>query len=117
MAADDALSELLDAIEDEMRQIGLWDDAPSDLLARFESGELTSYDEAPSFSLWLQCVFLPRARKAVETGVFPPSSNVGVLAAEQYDGESPVEEALDLVDMLLEFDEAVNGRLDGGLTE
>lgn len=110
MTAECGLSVLLDAIEAEMRAIDLWDETPPDLLARFESGEMTSYADAPSFALWLQCVFLPRARRAVATGAFPASSNVGVLAAECYDGEPPVEEALDLVDMLLEFDEAVNKR-------
>lgn len=110
MKDESELSPLLDAIEAEMRAIGFWVDAPPDLLALFESGEMTSYAEAPSFALWLQCVFLPRARKAVATGAFPASSNVGVLAAECYDREPPLEEALDLVDMLLEFDMRVNER-------
>src|SRR5438045_3002013 len=67
----DKLARQLDAIEAEMRRIGFWSADPPDLLAKFASGEMKSYLDAPSFELWLQQVFLPNARKAAAEADLP----------------------------------------------
>ena len=61
-----ALLAQLDKIEQEMKRIGYWSEHPPDLLAEFEAGRMRSYLDAPTFELWLQCVFLPNARAAAQ---------------------------------------------------
>ena len=61
----------LDEIEGEMRKIGFWMENPPSI-------KVGIYTEAPSFELWLQCVFLLNARRAVKAGEYPKSSQVGV---------------------------------------
>jgi len=103
-----ALLELkLDEIEAEMKKIGFWQDNPPDLQAVFASGEMRSYLDAPSFELWLQCIFLPNARHAVQTETLPGDSQVGVMAIRQYDYHSIVPEAQRLAGLLHEFDKMV----------
>jgi len=94
----------LDEIEAEMKKIGFWTKNPPDLQAAYGSGRMRSYLDAPSFELWLQCVFLPNARRAVQTNSLPKDSQVGVMAMRQYDYHSVVPEALRLVRLLHEFD-------------
>jgi uncharacterized protein YqcC (DUF446 family) len=76
-------------------------------MAEYVSGKRQSYLDAPSFELWLQCIFLPRAREAVKTNTFPKNSQVGLMVRRQYDYHSYVEEALPLVALLHEFDRMV----------
>jgi uncharacterized protein YqcC (DUF446 family) len=90
----------LEAIEAEMKNIGFWSENPP----KFKPG---SYLEAPSFEFWLQCVFLPNARKAANTGEYPSNSQVGLMAMREYDYHSCVEEALNLVRLLHTFDKVV----------
>lgn len=92
----------LDEIETEMRKIGFWSDNPLEL-------KVGNYLEAPSFELWLQCVFLPNARNAARTGEYPSGSQVGLMAMREYDYHSCVEEALNLVGLLHDFDKLVVG--------
>lgn len=107
-AARAGMMATLDAVEAELRRIGYWQiDAP-DLMARFASGELKSYLDAPSFELWLQTVFLPNARKMINADQLPPSSSVGVMAMRQYDYHSFVEEAQALLRLLIQFDAQAN---------
>jgi uncharacterized protein YqcC (DUF446 family) len=94
----------LDEIEAEMKKIAFWDQNPPDLRAEYARGERDSYLDSPSFELWLQCVFLPNAREAVETNSLPDDSQVGVMAMRQYDYHSNVPEAQHLVRLLHEFD-------------
>lgn len=94
----------LDLIEAEMRKIGYWSEYPPDLLGAVASGQLQSYLDAPSFELWLQCVFLPNARKAANSGELPKNSQVGQMAMRQYDYHSCVEDALPLLQLLRQFD-------------
>ena len=101
---------MLDEVEAEMRAIGYWSDAPPDLLAEVEAGRLRSYLDAPTFELWLQCVFLPSARQAVLERALPAGSQVGLMAMRQYDYHSHVPEAQRLVALLFEFDALVEGR-------
>ena len=100
----------LDAIEAEMKRIGFWSDDPRDLQARIESGELRSFLDAPSFELWLQCVFLPNAREAARSNKFPEKSQVGLMAMRQYDYHSHVAKAQQLLSLLGEFDRIVEKR-------
>jgi uncharacterized protein YqcC (DUF446 family) len=101
------LEQKLDEIEVEMKKIGFWKETPPDLQAKFSSGEMKAYLDAPSFELWLQCVFLPHARRALQTGSLPRDSHVGVMAMRQYDYHSVIPQALRLVMLLHEFDGAV----------
>ena len=105
------ISAKLDQIEAEMKRIGYWHPSPPPLLEQYDQGELHSYLDAPNFELWLQCVFLVRARDAVETGDFPNGSHVGTMALRQYDYHSYVPEALTLVELLNEFDDLIGRRV------
>jgi uncharacterized protein YqcC (DUF446 family) len=96
----------LDQIEAEMKRINFWAENPPNLMAAAERGELKSYLDAPSFELWLQAIFLPRARRAVQEDKLP-SSQVGEMARRQYDYMSVVPEAEDLLRLLQEFDRLV----------
>ncbi len=99
----------LDAIEAELRRLGWWSEDPPDLQARVRAGELRSYLDAPTFELWLQCVFLPDARAAAAAGTLPSSSQVGLLALRQYDYHSYVPEAQALLRLLGGFDRIIAG--------
>ncbi|HOU91081.1 MAG TPA: YqcC family protein [Polyangiaceae bacterium] len=99
----------LDAIEAELRRLGWWCDDPPDLLAEVRAGALRTYLDAPSFELWLQCVFLPNARAAAEADALPSSSQVGLMALRQYDYHSFVPEAQPLLGLLHDFDRIITG--------
>jgi len=99
----------LDAIEAEMRRIGYWQENPPDLLEQFRSGAMRSYLDAPTFELWLQCVFLPNARKAALDDAFPSRSQVGQMAQRQYNYHSDIPEAFDLLALLHDFDRIIEG--------
>jgi uncharacterized protein YqcC (DUF446 family) len=101
------LTDLLDRIETEMRRIGIWSKDAPNLFDRYDRGELRSFNDAPTFELWLQCVFLPRARRAVAEDSLPPDSEVGVMALRQYDYHSYVPKARELLRLLNEFDDGV----------
>lgn len=107
-AARTQMMATLDAVEAELRRIGYWQIDPPDLMARFASGELKSYLDAPSFELWLQTVFLPNARKMINADQLPPFSSVGVMAMRQYDYHSFIEEAQALLRLLIQFDAQAN---------
>jgi uncharacterized protein YqcC (DUF446 family) len=97
------VSQKLDAIEAEMKRIGFWSADPPDF-------EVRDFSEAPSFELWLQCIFLPNARRAALEKKFPRRSEVGLMAMRQYDYHSFVEEAQNLKRLLEEFDAIVEAR-------
>ena len=97
----------LDAIEAEMKRIGYWSKNPPDLRRHYRAGKLKTFLDAPSFELWLQCVFLPNARDAAKSGEFPKRSDVGVMAMRQYDYHESVPEAQGLRRLLAEFDDIV----------
>lgn len=101
------ISRKLDQIEAEMRRIGFWQATPPDLLAMIDRGEISSFLDAPSFEIWLQAVFLPTARIAIDRNALPTDSQVGLMAMRQYDYHSSVPEAHYLVRLLYEFDELV----------
>jgi uncharacterized protein YqcC (DUF446 family) len=93
----------IDEIEAEMRTIGYWNDNPP-------TAQVGNYLEAPSFELWLQCVFIPNVRKAAKSGEYPNGSHVGLMAMRQYDYHSYVEEAQNLLGLLHKFDNLVVGK-------
>ena len=90
-----------------MKRIGYWSDDPPDLQQEVLEGRSRSYLDAPSFELWLQQVFLPRARHAVADASLPGESHVGLMAMRQYDYHSIVPEAQQLLALLWEFDRLV----------
>ena len=93
-----------------MKRIGYWMSQPPDLLKDYDSGTRKTWLDAPTFELWLQAVFLPRAREAVRTGDLPGSSDVGGMAQRQYDYHSYVPAAQDLLQLLHEFDRLIGQR-------
>jgi uncharacterized protein YqcC (DUF446 family) len=99
----------LAAVEAEMKRIGYWSESPPDLQAEIRAGRLQSFMDAPSFELWLQCVFIPNARAAAASNDLPEQSDVGLMAMRQYDYHSHVPEAQDLLKLLSEFDAIVEG--------
>jgi uncharacterized protein YqcC (DUF446 family) len=106
-AARARIAAQLDEIEAELKRIGFWHPDPPDLQRRFSIMKLKTYLDAPTFELWLQCIFLPNARRAVEVGELPKESQVGLMAMRQYDYHSYVEEAQRLVALLHDFDRLV----------
>ncbi len=90
----------INAIEAEMKKIGFWSENPP-------SFSVSNFQDAPSFELWLQCVFIPNARSAAKKSEYPSKSQVGLMAMRQYDYHSHVEEAQNLLELLYEFDEIV----------
>ena len=98
----------LNAIESEMKRIGFWSSTPPDLQSQLQAGEIKSFLDAPSFELWLQCVFIPNARKATQNDTLPDQSQVSLMAARQYDYHSIVEKAQPLLTLLEDFDALIN---------
>ncbi len=101
----------LDDIEAEMKRIGYWKGDPPDLLAEYQAGRMRSFLDAPTFELWLQCVFLPNARAAAAARNLPSGSQVGLMAQRQYDYHSHIPEAQPLLNLLHRFDAIVENRL------
>lgn len=97
------VSKQLDSIEVEMKEIGFWSENPPDFKA-------SNFTEAPSFELWLQCVFIPNARETVKKGRYPKESEVGLMGQRQYDYHSYIEEAQKLLGMLYDFDDIVESK-------
>jgi uncharacterized protein YqcC (DUF446 family) len=97
---DRAVLGLLDEIEAEMKRIGFWTEDPPQF-------EVRVFTDAPSFELWLQCIFLPHAREAAEIGRYPPRSQVQLMAMRQYDYHSYVPEAQSLLELLGRFDRLI----------
>ncbi|MCB9895144.1 MAG: YqcC family protein [Planctomycetes bacterium] len=100
----------LDEIEAEMKRIGFWSEDPPDLLADYQAGTRQSYLDAPTFELWLQCVFLVNAREAALANALPAGSQVGEMARRQYDYHEVVPEAEKLLKLLHQFDRIITGR-------
>ncbi|MGH8540267.1 MAG: YqcC family protein, partial [Stenotrophobium sp.] len=101
------IGQQLDLIEAEMKRIGYWSAEPPDLQAKFASGEMQSYTDAPSFELWLQQIFIPNARDGVASDELPEQSQVGLMALRQYEYQSSVPVAQQLLSLLNDFDDMV----------
>jgi len=105
-----AASVLIPRIETEMKRLEMWSEDPPPLLEMADRGELKSYLDAPSFELWLQCVFLERAKECVKTDTWPQGSQVGTMALRSFDGR---EDTGDLQLALETFDQLVQQRNEG----
>jgi len=99
---DEQVLSMLDEIETEMKRIGFWCENPPFF-------EVTSYIEAPSFELWLQCVFIPNAREAAGKSEYPDKSQVGLMAMRQYNYHTFVDKAQELLRLLNQFDKLIEG--------
>ena len=91
---------VLEEIKREMKEIGFWNENPPKI-------NVSNYTEAPSFELWLQCVFIPSAIKSATSGKYPEGSQVGLMAMREYDYHSNIEEAQNLLSLLQSFDKLV----------
>ncbi len=98
-------AEAADAIEEEMRRIGMWQNEP---LADDAYGFRMAFAmDTMAFGQWLQFILLPRVREIIrEGGAFPASSSVAAQAAREFDG---VPEASRLIELLVAFDALFNG--------
>jgi len=83
-------------IETEMQQIGLWQSEP----LKPEQYQFHAAF-AMSFGQWLQFVFIPKVKEAVQASQFPTKSQVGVQAVREFD---TLPAASHLVTLLCEFD-------------
>ncbi len=87
------------AIESELKALGWWSATrpPEEAFAFTRPFAMDTL----AFSQWLQWVFLPRVREAIEAGAFPSESHVAAQAVREYDG---VPEASELLRRLSDFD-------------
>lgn len=93
------VAEKVDAIEAELRRAGMWQETPlAEEKYRFKSAFAM---DTMAFSQWLQFIFIPRVREAIEHDRFPSSSEVGAQAVREFDGDP---NAAALVSLLSEFD-------------
>ena len=99
----DALKKL-DEIEAEMRRVGYWFDSLEPASGACGT-KFNSALDAPSFQLWLQCVFLPNARAAANEGSLPARSQAGEIARRQFMSKTQAPEARKLFGLIQEFDE------------
>jgi uncharacterized protein YqcC (DUF446 family) len=89
----------IDAIEAEMKSIGLWQAAP--LRPEQYHFQQAFGMDTMAYSQWLQFIFIPRVNNIIaEHGQFPKSRSVGVQAMREFDG---VTEASRLLALLSEF--------------
>ena len=93
----------LDEIESEMKRISFWSENPP-------SFGVSNYLDAPTFELWLQCIFIPNARCAAGNSKYPERSQVGLMAMKQYNYHTFVERAQPLLRLLNQFDKIIEGK-------
>lgn len=90
----------LDAVEKEMKRLGLYEDADSSfpkVTSAFGYGQI-------SFEQWLSQSFLPKAHAAIQSGELPNDSQVGVAAMRNFGGDERMDE---LVSLLGLFDQSI----------
>lgn len=100
---EEVLSQL-DVIETVMRHAGMWQ--AEALRPEQYDFRLAFASDTMSFGQWLQFVFVPAVRRAVEAGRFPSSSDVAVQGVRAFDGV-PGTDAL--LTELARFDALFNG--------
>jgi len=98
-ALQERVASKLDEIEAEMKGAQLWQDAPL-RPEQLEFKEAFAMDTM-AFTQWLQFIFIPRVREAIESNQFPKGSQVGAQAVREFD---TVPEASRLATLLSEFD-------------
>lgn len=93
----------LDAIEREMRELGLWSLEPPSPGAMGSTAPFAH--DCMSLDMWLQWIFLPRMRETVRQGIRPPAAcNIHAFAAHSFVRHGVV--AKPLVQAIRVFDEA-----------
>jgi uncharacterized protein YqcC (DUF446 family) len=117
MINTEAVRQKIDAIENEMKRIGEWQNDPLPDEA-YDIQEAFGTDKM-SLSQWLQFIFIPKVRELLETnGPWPELSQVGTYAAREYLFLQPLpsnpqeystqgsvdQKELELVKLLQEFD-------------
>src|SRR5450432_3778133 len=92
----------LDAIEAEMKRVGLWQDTPLDP-EQYDFRAAFAGDTM-AFPQWLQFIFLPNVRSIIAgKGKFPTVSQVGVYAVREFD--TYAQDTSGLQTLLSEFDQ------------
>ena len=100
MPDHEIVSEKLDAIETELKQIGFWRTEPLPP-HMFQFTQAFAMDTMP-FACWLQFIFIPRVRTLIEErGPFPATSMIAAQAIREFDGQN---EAGRLITLLSDFD-------------
>lgn len=111
-----AIQEKIDAIEKEMKHIGLWRSEPLPESA-YDIKEAFGADTM-SLAQWIEFILIPRVQEMIRTnGPWPETSEVGTYAAQQYLFFRPVgdpqtlvsqgstdQKEIHLVTLLQEFD-------------
>lgn len=100
------ISELMDAIEQEMRQIALWSEvAPP--IAHMASRTPFCYDTL-KFWQWLQWILVPRIRLILADGAaLPTTSDIAPLAEVEFRRLS--QDSSRLLELIREFDRMITG--------
>jgi uncharacterized protein YqcC (DUF446 family) len=91
-------------IEPEMNRIGFWraEPLPESAYAFRQAFAM----DTMTFGQWLQFIFVPRVKSIIgQRGEFPTSSQVGVQAIREFDGDPQADR---LVSLLCEFDALFN---------
>ncbi len=103
-----AVAAAIDAVEAEMKQVGVWEieePTPGALAAGGAFGT-----KSMAFEQWLRWIFVPRVRQILdEHGPFPPKSQVSQQAYREWRMWSEVPEMDPLLERLREFDALFNG--------
>ena len=100
------VADLLLAVEQEMRRLGLWESTPPPSEA-LQSLVPFCYDTL-RFEQWLQWVFLSKMKQALEHQIdFPATSNIAALAELRFPELHPLDTQR-LLQLLREFDDTIN---------
>jgi uncharacterized protein YqcC (DUF446 family) len=89
-------------IEAEMRATGAWQAEELPRPAYFFERAFAA--DTMTTEQWLQFIFVPRVREALETKSLPPRSQVGTYAVRCFDGEDRLQR---LVGLLCELDHII----------
>ncbi len=97
------VQELIDAVEAEMKYVGIWNaNRPPESAFRYNKAFAS---DTMAFEQWLQFVFIPIVREKIKTnGLWPDESEVGVYAVKNL--EEGVSDKLR--NLLNDFDELFN---------
>jgi uncharacterized protein YqcC (DUF446 family) len=96
--------ELLDAIEQEMRQLELWSDEPPPV-ADMASRTPFCYDTLKLWQ-WLQWILVPRIRLILaDGGILPTSCDIAPLAEVEF--RRLAQDTRPLLDLIREFDRVI----------
>jgi uncharacterized protein YqcC (DUF446 family) len=107
MPTHDTVQRTLDAIESEMKRIGMWQ---ADPLAPGKFDDMGPFGaNTMSFEQWLQFVFVPNVRAIVaERGEFPSQSQVSQKAYREWKMWGDMPDVDTLLELLRKFDSLFN---------